>query len=162
MPATFTDNYNDAASVVTLPSNCSDSTVGSDKKFTCTTGTINPGQTETITYTLKMPATFTGTPTGCENGGYPVNNTVAITGSSSDSAVVCVAAAPQMNITKTGTVEFTNNGDQIITYAITYTNTGPAEANNVTITDELPAGTAFVSCNGCTTAGNPCTASWAV
>ncbi|MFL6158770.1 MAG: choice-of-anchor P family protein, partial [Marmoricola sp.] len=160
---TFTDNYNDAASTVTLPTSCTDSTSGTDKKFTCTTGTINPGQTETITYTLKMPTTFTGTPSGCTNGGYPVVNTVAVTGSSSDSATVCVAAAPQMGIVKTGTVAFDNNGDQIISYTISYSNTGPAEANAVTITDQLPAGTAFDSCTGgCTTAGSPTTVTWAV
>jgi uncharacterized repeat protein (TIGR01451 family) len=161
---TFTDNIDDSASIVTLPSNCTDTTtIAGDKKFTCTTGTINPGQTETVTYVVKMPSTFTGVPSGCDNGGYPVINRVATIDSSRSSATVCVTATPTLGITKTGSVAFDNNGDQIITYTIGYTNTGSAQANAVTITDPIPTGTTFVGCTGgCTTSGSPATATWTI
>ncbi|MFL6025269.1 MAG: choice-of-anchor P family protein [Marmoricola sp.] len=160
---TFTDNIDDSASIVTLPSNCTDTTVAGDKKFTCTTGTINPGGTETVTYTIKMPSTFTGTPSGCDNGGYPVVNRVVTLDSSRSSATVCVNATPNLALVKTGSLAFDDNGDQIISYTISYTNTGAAQANAVTITDAIPAGTVFSSCsNSCTTSGNPATATWAI
>ncbi len=152
----FTDNYDDAASTVTLPGNCTDTTVGTDKKFTCTTGTINPGLTQTITYTMKMPPSFTGTPTGCTNGGFPVVNSVTITGSSSDSATVCVTAAPAFAIDKTvaptdGTPPV-NAGDSI-TYTIKVTNTGTASgATSFTDTYDRPL-TDVVLPTGCSTAG---------
>ncbi|MCW2856732.1 MAG: hypothetical protein JWR52_2347, partial [Marmoricola sp.] len=161
---TFTDNIDDSASIGTLPSTCQDTTTpAGDKQFTCTTGVINPGQSETITYTVFMPPSFTGTPAGCDNGGYPVVNRVATIDSSRSSTTVCVTATPTLGLVKTGSLTVNNNGDQIITYTINYSNTGTAEAQAVTITDPVPTGTVFVSCsNGCTSAGSPATATWTI
>jgi uncharacterized repeat protein (TIGR01451 family) len=139
----------------------------------CSTGTLNPGQTETFTYTAVMPATFSGNP-GADNCGpnqFPVVNTVTPTGTSAStevgtSAKVCVTATPNLTLTKSAVVTDSNGkpisppattGDNIV-YTLTYGNTGTADANNTVITDNIPAGTVFVSCSGpCTQSGSPVT-----
>src|SRR5205085_2148846 len=110
-------------SIVTLPTGCTDTTSGTDKKFTCTTGAIDPGSSQSISYTIKMPATFTGSPTPtCTNGGYAVINQV--TGAAGNaSSTVCVTASPSFGITKTASSPTTAvNG--VITYTVTVTNSG--------------------------------------
>jgi hypothetical protein len=121
----FTDNYDDSASTVTLPSNCTDATVGTDKKFTCTTGTIPAGGSVTITYTMRMPASFTGTPaTGCGPGAYPVLNQVS-GGAGSANAKVCVNASPSFTTTKTPRTTTAAAGGNV-TYDVVVTNGGSA------------------------------------
>lgn len=57
-----------------------------------------------------------------------------------------------LSITKTDAVDPVNAGDNIV-YTITVDNAGPSTADNVVITDTLPAGVTFVSGAGCTAAG---------
>lgn len=86
----------------------------------------------------------------------------AILGAPNDSnnagAALVFVPAPDLNITKsiTGGPLFPAGGN--ITYTIAVVNNGPGAANNVTVTDVLPAGTTFVSatsslgsCSGTTT-----------
>ena len=158
----FTDNYNDSASVSgALPAGCVDSTVGADKQFTCTTGSINPGSTQTFTYVLTMPTSFTGAPSGCANGGYPVVNTVTLGGGGTSSATVCVTAAAAFTITKTASSGTAAPGGPI-TYTVTVKNTGTAPGSTTftdvatngvapTFTSSSPAGGTCTSALSCTT-----------
>jgi uncharacterized repeat protein (TIGR01451 family) len=54
--------------------------------------------------------------------------------------------AADLKITKTGTEMITIDGN--ITYTITVTNTGPEAAQNVTVTDDTPSSTTFISARG--------------
>ncbi|HEX8476428.1 MAG TPA: S8 family serine peptidase [Pyrinomonadaceae bacterium] len=62
------------------------------------------------------------------------------------------ASDMQLTMTDTPDPVFTN---QLLTYTLRVTNQGTHEAYNVVVTDQLPAGTTFVSCNSF---GNTCTA----
>jgi uncharacterized repeat protein (TIGR01451 family) len=155
----FTDNYADNTTIGALPAGCTDSTTGTgtsaDKQFTCTTGSINPGDTQTYTYDLTMPTSLTGTSggSGCTTGTYPVTNTVG-GAAGSGVATVCVAAAPQLALEKNGALHTDGSGNQLITYLLTWTNTGSAEATSVALHDPVPTGTRFVSCDaGCVESG---------
>ena len=139
----------------------------------CMTGTVNPGQTETFTYSAVMPATFSGSPGGgtCGPNQFPVVNTVTPSGASGStevgtSAQVCVTATPTLTLSKSarltdGSGNSINppatTGDDIV-YTLTYGNTGTADANNTVITDSIPAGTEFIGCTGgCVPSGSPVT-----
>ncbi|MCX6397376.1 MAG: hypothetical protein NTV23_12880 [Propionibacteriales bacterium] len=152
--STFVDDYdNRLDATITVPTECTKA----GGKLTCTTGVIEPGASQKITYAATMPATFTG-PSGqggCLVGAYPVSNSVVLGGGANAAATVCVAAAAKLGLVKSDTIDTTGFGDQTITYTLTYTNSGTAESLGTVVTDQLPAGTGFVSCApACTTPGN--------
>lgn len=60
---------------------------------------------------------------------------------------VLVSLLPRLGITKTTGNEFVEAGEQL-TFSLVYENTGNAAATNVVLTDEIPAGTQFVSATG--------------
>jgi uncharacterized repeat protein (TIGR01451 family) len=117
-----------------------------------------------------MPSTFTGFPGGfgCSTSNphqYPVHNVVLLDNGQSDDATVCVNASPNLSLVKSAVVTTDDNtGSQTITYTLTYTNNGPAEATLAGISETVPTGTSYVSCTGgCTTTGSPVTGvSWQV
>ena len=161
---TFTDDHDDRLTP-SVPDGCT----AADGVLTCTTGTIDPGGHQDFEYTADLPETYAGESGGdpCDAGSYPVTNTVAVTtGDHGEQAeqTVCVAATPVMGLDKSVVDEVTDTGDTLLTYTIAYSNSGAAEANDVTITDAIPEGTSFVSCTGgCATTGDPVTsASWEI
>ena len=149
----FTDDFNDNATLVTpLQSGCTDTSTATNKKLTCTTTSIDPGQSQTFKYTLTMPATFTGSPSGCANGGYPVVNTVTITGGATDFVIICVDAKPILKVTKTVSPTNPQPGDTV-TYTVTVTNSGTAPGST-TVTDDYDNRLTPIAPPGCSnTAG---------
>ena len=106
--------------------------------------TVAGGATGTITNTANIAA-----PAGVIDPN-PANN------NATDSDIV--AAAANLALAKT-TGSATYNPGDVATYSITLTNSGPSNANNVTITDNLPSGvtlTANVTCaaTGAATCGS--------
>lgn len=61
-------------------------------------------------------------------------------------------AAPNMTLTKDDGLTVVVPG-QYITYTMTYQNLGPGAALNVTLTDNIPQSTSYVSCGGGTSCG---------
>jgi uncharacterized repeat protein (TIGR01451 family)/fimbrial isopeptide formation D2 family protein len=156
----FTDDFDDRLSPST-PDGCTKA----DGKLSCTTGSIQPGATQVFTYTATMPNSFTGAAGGggCPGDAYPVGNSVVITGGGHAEVTACITARPDVVLTKASSVDVRPNGDQVLTYTLTWTNNGAAEANGTVLTDALPAGTGFVSCTGgCSVGGSPATATWQV
>lgn len=155
---TFTDDYDSRLSP-SVPSECT----AAGGVLTCETPVIQPGTEAVITYTAAMPASFTG-PSGlgdCATGSFPVANGVLMANGTNDAVTVCVAAASKITLKKTSSVDNRPNGDQVLTYTISWVNNGPAEALQVVLTDAIPAGTQYVSCtDGCSVAGSPATATW--
>jgi uncharacterized repeat protein (TIGR01451 family) len=108
-------------------------------------GPLDPGESATFTFLATLPTSFTGArdTTTCP-GAFAVVNTVAVTGASDD-VTTCVVASPELTLAKVADV--TGAGpDELVTYTLTYSNTGSGPATGAVITDDIPADTTFESC----------------
>ena len=129
------------------------SNAGSDQIIygqTTTTLAANNPAPNTGTWTLVSgpnvpniinPNSYNTQVTGLTEGAYifrwTINNLSC--GSSSDNVTVTVHTAADLAITKTASTSNPCAGQQV-TYTITVTNNGPLAAQNVVVTDQLPAG----------------------
>lgn len=128
-------------------------TGGCATPYPCNLGTLNSGQTVSITSTYNIPPSYTGS---------SVSNTASASSAVSDpnstndssTAVTAVGAQTDLQITKSGPT--TASPGQNITYTIVVTNGGGTAAPNVTVTDPTPAGTTFVSNTGACATPFPC------
>lgn len=167
-------------------SNVSDGGVYDGNVTTWNLGTMNPGDSITVSYdaTLKGPGAF-------PPGSTDVINTATVssdeTGDASDDETVVVTANPDLTLEKSSstsqvsrtvenagqiasneTAEESSNttSDNVvaatqITYTLSYSNIGNAAATGVVITDTLPADTKFVSASaGGAYDGNTNTVTW--
>ncbi|WP_341925299.1 hypothetical protein [Nocardioides psychrotolerans] len=120
----------------------------------CDLGTVGPGA---VVPTIAIQATV------ASGGAAPtsvVTNAVVSTSepdidpgnnaSATDTPVV--AGGSDLSITKTTTTTTASPGD-LVTYTLTVANAGPGAADDVVVSDALPAGTTYVS-----TSGAPCAA----
>ena len=107
----------------------------------CTFGLLMPGQTST--YTLVLRAGDTTSITNVVNA----STTSYDTDMSDNTASATTTITPQadLGVTKSGAASVTAGTN--ITYTVSVTNNGPSTAQNVILTDTLPAGTTFVSVN---------------
>lgn len=115
--------------------------------------TITDGASKTSTLTLS-------TTSGAPIGNHSINVSAqagSLTHSQSVALNVVSATSADLSVTKTASPNPGQAGVNL-TYRIVVTNNGPAAATNVTVTDALPAGVAFVSaaatqgaCSGTTT-----------
>jgi uncharacterized repeat protein (TIGR01451 family) len=156
-----TDDY-DEVHIQVDPDSISDGGTIVDGTIVWSNIQVAPGtNTQTLTYSGTVIGTFSGPPgPDCQPGQFPVENRVTLTNGGGTDNTLCVNAAPVLGLTKdTPTISVVNG--QTITYTLTYSNTGTAEATNVIITDTLPAGTTFGSCsNNCT--NNNGTVTWTI
>ncbi len=157
----FIDDYDDRLSP-TVPAGCTPIAPGGNEQFDCDTGTIAAGDSQTFTYTAAMPTSFSGAPggNGCNPAGngqqYPIRNVVVLDNGTNDDAVVCVNAAPNLTLVKSVQKTTDMFGREVLTYTLTYTNTGAAAAPAATIAETVPDGTSYQSCTGgCLTGGIP-------
>jgi uncharacterized repeat protein (TIGR01451 family) len=112
--------------------------------FTATTASFAAGETAVF---------LVGTTINADAGdGSSATNTATVTTTTADpiaanntSAVTSVVqTSADLQITKTDTPDPVNPG-QNVSYTITVTNSGPSDAQNVVLSDTVPAGTSFVS-----------------
>ena len=135
---TFTDDFDDRldpGDVTSTPEGGSCAELLG--QLACQTSSIAPGDTQTFTYTAKVPKTFQGESGtgGCDPGSFPVTNTATLPDEAGDdSATVCVAAAPEFTIEKT-VDDATAIPEQAVTYTITVTNTGAAPGSTSFLDD---------------------------
>jgi uncharacterized repeat protein (TIGR01451 family) len=122
----------------------------------CTSPSVPPGSTGTITAIYNVPAgtaagtliTDTATVATTSRDTNPNNNSASVT--------IAVASAIQADLSVTNSASPNPvNAGQNITYAQTVANGGPASATTVVLTETLPANTTFVSLTG--PAGWACT-----
>jgi uncharacterized repeat protein (TIGR01451 family) len=123
--------------------------------YPCSLGTLNSGQSATITSTYTIPGSYSSP---------QVNNTATVSSSTNDpnasnnasTAVTTVnlAAQADLSITKSGPGSISLG--QNIVYTIVVTNAGPLVATGVVVTDPTPAGLTFVSNSGACTNAFPC------
>jgi uncharacterized repeat protein (TIGR01451 family) len=120
-----------------------------------TTGTITVqvcGETlvepdETLTVTLS-------TPTNAVLGTSTATGTIRNDDVAAPPPPPVAPAQADVRITKTGPATVTAGTTMV--YTITITNAGPAQAENVSVTDPTPTGLAFVSTSGACTTAWPC------
>jgi len=119
--------------------------VGSTGTITCTDATFNTG---TASFTLVLQVNST-TPSGTsitDTATATASNIVPnlTTNTASATVVVANANSADMAIVKTATPNPVNEGDPL-TYTLTVTNNGPANATNVTVMDTLPSSVTYLS-----------------
>jgi len=98
-------------------------------------GTLTAGQLRTLTLTLRADTTGTWTNSaafGCTQG---------VTATASTTTVV--VSAGQVSLTKTGPNQVNQAANAV--YTIVATNTGTTTLTNTVVTDQIPAGMAYVS-----------------
>jgi uncharacterized repeat protein (TIGR01451 family) len=123
----------------------------------CTNPSVPPGSTATITavYTV-LAGTAAGTIiTDTATAGSVTHDTNLNDNTATVTIGVAVAGQADLSVTNAGSPNPVNAG-QNITYSQTVANGGPASASAITLTETLPANTAFVSLTG--PAGWTCTA----
>lgn len=142
------DDLPPGSTFVSLTQNTGDATTcntpppGSGGTVTC--GFLSPMNTATSAQ-FTLVTTIGAGPT--------VNNTATVTSSSGDpdpsdnSATVTTSVTTLVDVSVTKNGPPTANSGTNITYTITVNNAGPSPAPNVTLTDNVPANTTFVSLN---------------
>ncbi len=115
---------------------------------TCSLGTIAAGGSASYTITVTADAATSGV----------VTNTASVTSNTPDPDTSNNTDTEDTTVAPPGTAELrvtkSDNPDPVqpggtLTYTITVTNAGPADADDVVATDTLPAGVTFVSTAGC-------------
>jgi len=108
---------------------------------TCTEATVGAGAIASITVTVHIPSgaigtiTDTATVSSTTSDPNPGNNTTTVTAT--------VNTKADLALTKTGpSAPIAGNN---VSYTLTGTNLGPSDAQTVSVSDTLPAGTTFVS-----------------
>lgn len=120
---------------------CSTPAVGTTGTITCTWASLAAGANATFTVVVNVPGNATGSVTNTAT----VSSTTGDTDPANDSSTTTatIVASADVNITKSGPSPIIQ--DQDVTYTIVVNNAGPSTAANVTMTDNVPAGTTFVS-----------------
>ena len=120
--------------------------------------TVTPGTTIVLTFRVRLDTSFPSGTTTITNVGTVCTAEEGC--KDSPPVTVIVSAAPNLSIHKDASRTSANPDDQI-TYTLTATNNGNADATNTTITEAIPGGTQFVSCSdGCTVSGS--TVTWSI
>ena len=122
---------------------CTTPAAGGTGTVTCTIATLPAAASATFTLVLNTPNGASGT----------LSNTVTITSATADpnpannsatTTTNVAASSADLAITKTATAPGVSAGADV-TYTIVATNNGPSPAQNVSLSDALPANTTFVS-----------------
>lgn len=145
----LTDNLPAGATFV----NCTGGCTGAGP-VTWNLGIVPAGATANLTLTIAVPASAPGTVfTNNASAAYQDSLGNTFPPATAQDTTTSVGA-PLMTLTKSDGVATIGTAGATVTYTLTYANTGTADATNVTITDNLPAGTTFASCTGgCTGTG---------
>ncbi len=135
---------------------CTVPTTGGTGTVTCTTPTVDAGDSASFTLVVNVNAsTLDGT---------VITNIVVVRSDTLDpvltnneaSAKTTVGASADLGVTKIDWADPVSAGEDI-TYTITVVNDGPSDAQSVVLTDAVPAGTTFVSFTQNTGATFTCT-----
>jgi uncharacterized repeat protein (TIGR01451 family) len=152
-PATVTDTFPAACTSVSYTSTAAGGATGNTASGT---GSINDaalslpaGSSVTYTATCSISAAASGTLDNTATISSAVTDPTPANNSATDSDTITAAAAmADLSLTKVLTTAGAIHVGDNVTYALTVTNNGPANATGVTVTDTLPAGLTYVS-NSC-------------
>ena len=122
--------------------------------FPCPIGTLNAGQSVTLTSMYNVPSTYSGG---------PIVNTASVSEVETDPNIADNQSTTTTNVGAAADVAINKNGPpsvtlgQNITYTISVSNFGPAGATGVTVSDPTPSGLTPVSVSGGGCTAFPCT-----
>ncbi len=118
--------------------------VGGTGTVTATNPTVAVASTHVFTMVVNVNASTLqgGTITNMATVNSATSDSDAA--NNSDTETTSVNAQADLSVTKTDAPDPVNAGNNL-TYTITLSNTGPSDAQNVTLTDAVPANTTFVS-----------------
>jgi len=142
---TVTDNLPSEVTFVSCNSTGAGSCSGSGNNRTVTFASLPAGASETVTLVANVDAAH----------GTIITNTASVASTTFDpnpendsvTTTTSVINQADLAVTKTASPATVDTGTNI-TYTITVANSGANSAANVTLTDNLPAGTTFVSNSG--------------
>src|SRR5207248_1101583 len=108
-------------------------------------GTVAAGTSGSVTLAVQLDSVF-------PNGTTPISNSAVLSSNESgptpsDTTTTTVTAAPSLSVTKAVDKTIANPGDTL-TFTLSYSNVGNADASGVAISDTLPPRTTFVSATG--------------
>ncbi len=127
------------------------------QEVTCTLHPIAAGGFITTSFLVKVGADTHGAITNTANVTSAFNKPDPDPSNNTSSVIVPVNDVADVSISKTVDNDNPHTGD-VVTYTLKAANAGPATANNVVVTDALPAGVTFVSADApCTEAGGTVT-----
>jgi uncharacterized repeat protein (TIGR01451 family) len=131
-------------------------TGGCTTAFPCSLGTLNSGQSVTITSTYNVPGSYSGSSVVNTASVSSAVNDPNLTDNSATATTTILAGAgnADVSVTKTGPPSVALG--QNIVYTIIVSNAGPASAANTFVNDPTPAGLTFVSNSGGCTGPFPC------
>ena len=149
--ATMTDTLPPGTTFVSLSQSdgsawsCATPAVGGTGTVSCTQAVFPTGELHTFNLVVRVDPTVTpGTVIGNTASVGATSSTDPNSGDNSASTTTTVVAGPDLKVTKDDTPDPVTAGTDL-TYTMTATNQGSAPAQNATLTDPLPANTAFVS-----------------
>jgi uncharacterized repeat protein (TIGR01451 family) len=120
--------------------------------YPCSLGTLNAGQSATITSTYSTPAAFSGNVTNTATVSSITTDPASANNSSS--ATTNVGAQADLSVSKSGPA--TVSPGQNVVYTIVVTNNGPSPATSTVVSDPTPGGLAFQSNSGACNVPFPC------
>ncbi len=108
-------------------------------------GTLNAGASSSVQMVVRVASPLANG-TVITNGTYSIrcNETPAVAGAAISTTV---SSSPTLTITKTDAPDPVTAGSNV-TYTLSYSNTGNANATGVVVSDTVPANTTFVSATG--------------
>jgi uncharacterized repeat protein (TIGR01451 family) len=114
-----------------------------------------------LTYQATILTPGSGVPGsgGCASGQVPIVNSVVLVGGSGASSTLCVSGGATLHVSKVACPTQVVPGG-LVTYAISFGNSGAGQANDVVLVDTIPAGTQVVDAGGGSVAGGAVT--WAI
>ncbi len=116
----------------------------SNNVVTCNLGNIN--NSEDVIVTIIVSTSSTGLITNSTNVTSSTNDSNAINNSTSEQTTVSEISQADLSVSKNDAIDPVTIGENV-SYTITVNNNGPATANNIILTDNLPNGVTFMSAN---------------
>jgi uncharacterized repeat protein (TIGR01451 family) len=128
---------------------------GCTTPFPCALGTVQPGQSVTISATFAVPSGYSGP--------NPIVNTATVSSAATDpdptnnaASASTIVSPPRADLGIVKGRPLRRSAGASLDYAIVVTNHGPSDAPNATAADPTPAGLTFVSNGGACTTAFPC------
>lgn len=122
---------------------CTTPAVGTNGTVTCTIASFASGASASFTLVIYVPADAVSGGVGSNTATVAATETDPNLADNSSTASTTIVTVADVGVAKTGAATVTAGTN--LSYSLTVSNSGPSDAQTVTLTDPLPAGTTFAS-----------------